>query len=646
MDLTPGQTIGQYRIVQKIGEGGMGAVYKADQPSIPRAVVIKVLGSAFAESPDARDRFRRELDMITRLEHPHILPVYDYGEVNDSPYIVVRFMTGGSLHDRLQVGTMKRNDGLRLLDQVALALDFAHDRGIVHRDLKPANILVDDAGNAYLADFGLAKSISGTQDLTATGSTLGSPAYMSPEQARGEKLTRQSDIYAFSVLIYRVLSGRLPFEADTAWGFITAHLSEEPVPIRRYAPDLPPAVEVVLADGLAKDPLSRPERATDLMASLRASLAAGADVPAAPSARAPKTAAGSASTSGGRLIPPVAGTGARGSAVARRAAPAWRLPALVAAGGAVLLLIGGIAAAALYFGSTSLLVERPTTYAVGDEPRALLFDGSSLWVANFFDNSLTKLAASDCGAAPDGCGQSLGTFEVDDLPVALAFDGDNLWVASSLEQTVSAVSPASGEVIGRYALPHVPSALAWDGESLWSANAIAGTVTKIAGDGQILADVEVGKAPVAIAFDGTSLWVIDQEGKSLVRIEPGGARVLETIALDGAPASLAIDGATLWIGLSDVGQIIQLDPADPTALRRIDLGSSPTALWFDGEQLWAAAPEAGEVYRIDPVSAEVVETIPIDGYPVSLLTASCGPNCRALWTANQAGDSVSRLSIE
>jgi len=530
---------------------------------------------------------------------------------------------------------MTRSDGLRLLDQVALALDFAHDRGIVHRDLKPANILVDDAGNAYLADFGLAKSISGTQDLTATGSTLGSPAYMSPEQARGEKLTRQSDIYAFTVLVYRMLSGRLPFEADTAWGFITAHLSEEPVPIRRYAPDLPPAVEAVLADGLAKDPLARPERATDLMASLRASLTAGANVPASTSARAPRRATVTASTAG-----------ARGSAVSRRAAPAWRLPALAAAGAAVLLLLGGIAAAALYVGSTSLLGDRPTSYPVGDEPRALLFDGSSLWVANFFDNSLTKLAASDCGSAPDVCGQSLGTIEVDDLPVALAFDGDNLWVASSFEQTVSAVSPASGEVIGRYALPHVPSALVWDGESLWSANAFAGTVTKIASDGQILADIEVGKGPVAIAFDGASLWVINQEGKSLVRIEPDGARVLETIALDGEPTAMALDGATLWIGLGDLGQVFQFDPADPTALRRIDLGSSPTALWFDGEQLWAAAPEAGEVYRINPVSAEVVDTIPIAGYPVSLLTASCGPNCRALWTANQSGDSVSRLSIK
>ncbi len=201
-----------------------------------------------------------------------------------------------------------------------------------------------------------------------------------------------------------------------------------------------------------------------------------------------------------------------------------------------------------------------------------------MWVANFFDNSLTKLAVSDCGSTPDVCGQSLGTIEVDDLPVALAFDGDNLWVASSLEQTVSAVSPASGEVIGRYALPHVPSALAWDGESLWSANAIAGTVTKIASDGQILADIEVGKGPVAIAFDGASLWVINQEGKSLVRIEPDAARVLETIALDGVPAAVALDGATLWIGLSDVGQSHSVRPGGPVGPSAHRSGLVPDSL--------------------------------------------------------------------
>jgi serine/threonine-protein kinase len=640
MELSPGQIIGQYRITQKIGEGGMGAVYKADQPAISRSVVVKVLGSSFADFPDARDRFRRELDMITRLEHPHILPVYDYGEVNDNPYIVMRFMTGGSLQERLQSGALDRNEALRLLDQVALALDFAHDRGIVHRDLKPANILLDESGNAYLADFGLAKSISGTQDLTATGTTLGSPSYMSPEQARGEKLNRSSDIYSLTVLAYRALSGRLPFEADSAWAFITKHISEPPTPIRQYVPDIPPAAEAVLTAGLAKDPRARPQRATDLITALRAGLAG--DAGAATGLVLTPADADRTWTEIPSVSPPVP---------AARAAPrrgaTWRLPAVIAAGAFGLLVIGAIAAVVIYLGSVNLAAPRPTTYPVGDEPRALASDGETLWVANFFDNSLTQLTASACGSSPDLCGQSLGTFPVDDLPVALVHDGESLWVASSLRQTLSAVDPATGEVVSGFALPHVPSAVLWDGSSLWIANAIAGTVTKATRDGDILADIKVGDGPASLAFDGDSLWVGNHEERTLVRLDAAQARVADTLTLDGEPTALVYDGESLWIALGDLGQVIVLDPADLSiGNRRIDLGSSPVALTFDGRELWAATPTSGEVFRIDPATLSVVQAVPFAGYPVALLTNACGADCRQLWTANQSGDSVSRLQIE
>jgi DNA-binding beta-propeller fold protein YncE len=622
----------------------MGAVYKlTSRPS--RAKCIKVLGASFADYPDARDRFRRELDMITRLEHPHILPVYDFGEFNNNPYIVMRFMSGGSLQDRLLAG-LGRPEALRLLEQVARALDFAHDRGIIHRDIKPANILVDEAGNAYLADFGLAKTVSGTQDLTATGSTLGSPAYMSPEQARGEKLDRRSDIYSFTVLVYRILSGRLPFEGETAWEFITKHISEPPVPVRRYAPDLPQAVEDVLAGGLSKEPGARPARASDLMQSLQAALIPGAEVPMAATRRPTATMATSASTAGGTLIDPASPGASRAASVARPARSTWRLPALLAAGAVALLVIGGLAAIVLYLAGNSLRSPRPTTYLVGDEPRALAFDGEALWVANFFDNSLTKLAAAVCGPTPDACGQNLGTFPVDDLPVALAFDAQRLWVASSLEQSLSVVDPASGEVVARHPLPHVPTTLLWADSSLWVANAIAGTVTQVDPGGAILADIEVGEGPAGLAYDGTTLWVVNHEGGALVQIDPARAAIEASSPLDGEPVAIVYDGDSLWIALAGLSQVIQVDPDTVATLATIDLGSPPAALWFDGDHLWAAAPEAEKVFRIDPALAEVDQTLTIPGYPVALSSASCGGDCLSLWTANQSGDSVSRVSIE
>lgn len=278
MALTAGQHIGQYEIRDKLGEGGMGAVYRAEQSAIGRSVAIKVLSTNFADDPESLDRFKREVDIIAQLEHPHVLPVYDFGQIDGSPYIVMRFMGGGSLLDRLRAGSVTPEQVLRLLDHIAEALDYAHAHDVIHRDLKPANVLIDEAGNAYLADFGLAKTMEGTRDLTRTGSILGTPAYMSPEQARGEKLDRRSDVYSFGVLAYQALSGQLPFIANSAMEFIDKHLHEAPSSILRYAPQYPQGVDDVLGGALAKDKTKRPSEASEVMRGLRAALAGSAGV--------------------------------------------------------------------------------------------------------------------------------------------------------------------------------------------------------------------------------------------------------------------------------------------------------------------------------------------------------------------------------
>lgn len=641
MDLVPGQILGQYRIIQKIGEGGMGAVYTAEQPSIPRTVVIKVLSAAFSEFADARDRFRRELDMITRLEHPHILPVYDFGDVDGNPYLVMRFMTGGTLQDRLTRSTFGRGEAIRVLEQIARALDFAHDQGIVHRDLKPGNVLLDESGNAYLADFGLAKSVGGTRDLTATGSVLGSPAYMSPEQARGDKLDRRSDVYSFAVLIYRALSGHLPFDADDAWGFITKHISEAPVPIRQYAPDLSTAVEGVLENGLAKDREARPERATDLISDVRQAMSAPAGERRAATqvtvrAAGPATASAPSRTVFGPPAPAVAARPARSS---------WSLFAILGLGALGLLAVAGVVAGVLFLGRDALFGPKVLSYPVDDSPRALLTTGESIWVANFFGNSVTRLSTSACAVSAEGCGESVGTYPVDDLPVALAYDGERVWAASSLKQTLSALDPESGAVISTYALPHVPSALLWADSHLWTANAIAGTVTQVTRDGQVLADVPVGKGPSALTFDGASLWVANTEGKSLMQVDPRTSKVGMTLDLDGEPMALVFDGRSLWVALGDLGQVIQVDPQSASIGKRVNVGADPSALHFDGESLWAAAPKSEKVFRIRLSDASVIQTISVEGAPIALQSVSCGDGCWDIWTADESADAVSRIRI-
>jgi len=642
MDLAPGQILGQYRIIQKIGEGGMGAVYKADQPSIPRTVVIKVLSAAFSEYADARDRFRRELDMITRLEHPHILPVYDFGDVDGNPYIVMRFMTGGTLQDRLQRSTLGRSEAIRLMEQIALALDFAHDQGIIHRDLKPGNVLLDESGNGYLADFGLAKSVGGTRDLTATGSVLGSPAYMSPEQARGDKLDRRSDVYSFAVLVYQALSGRLPFDSDDAWGYITKHLSEAPAPIRQYAPDLSVAVEDVLAAGLAKDREARPDRATDLISSVREAMSAPAGERRVATQAASRAGGAAVVSAPGRTIvgPAAPATGAR------RARSPWSMFVILALGAFGLLVVAGLVAGVLFLGRDALFGPKISSYPVGDSPRALLLSEDSLWVANFFGNSLTKLGASGCAASQDSCGNSIGTYSVDELPVALAFDGQHLWAASSLKQSLSMMDPDTGQVVASYALPHVPSALLWADSFLWTANAIAGTVTKVSPDGQVESDTPVGKGPLALAFDGSSLWIANKEGKSLVRMDPATSQVAETIDLRGEPLALIYDGGSLWVALGNLGQVIQVDPQTGVVGEQVDTGADPSALVFAGESLWAAAPKAGRVFRISPTEGQVTNTITVEGAPIALQSLSCGDGCWDIWTADESADTVSRIRIQ
>jgi serine/threonine-protein kinase len=204
------EKIGRYEIKNELGRGGMATVYHAHDPHFKRDVALKVLPREFLHDPTFRARFEREAQTIAQLEHPAIVPVYDFGEETGQPYIVMRYMSGGSLADRLRRESLATSEAARIVTRLAPALDEAHSQGIVHRDLKPANILFDQRGDPYISDFGIAKL---SQDsATFTGSAIvGTPAYMSPEQARGEKdLDGRSDIYALGVILFEMLTGKRP----------------------------------------------------------------------------------------------------------------------------------------------------------------------------------------------------------------------------------------------------------------------------------------------------------------------------------------------------------------------------------------------------------------------------------------------------
>ena len=264
------QKIGRYEIKSELGRGGMATVYKAYDPRFEREVAIKVLPRELMHDPQFRVRFEREAKTIAALEHQAIVPVYDVGDEDGQPYFVMRCMTGGSLADTISKGPLSLTATAKIMERLAPALDEAHFKGIVHRDLKPGNILFDRSGEPFVSDFGIAK-MTQSQGATVTGGAIiGTPAYMSPEQAQGELVDGRSDVYALGVIIYEMLSGTQPYQATTPMAVVVKQITE-PIPhILDTAPNLPGAIEAVIEKAMAKIPAERFSSAGELSAALSA----------------------------------------------------------------------------------------------------------------------------------------------------------------------------------------------------------------------------------------------------------------------------------------------------------------------------------------------------------------------------------------
>lgn len=254
-------TIGRYEVESELTQGGMGIIFLAKDPYIQRQVVVKVLMYSRTLDDVYREFFQREAEVIAALEHPCIVPVYDFGWHGKQPYIVMRFMSGGSLQDHLNQREIKLTETAHILRRVSDALDAAHAKNIIHRDVKPSNILFDSAGEAFLSDFGIAKSKTITNEDGEW--VVGTPAYMSPEQAQGIHVDGRSDVYALGVVLYRLLTGQLPFSSDSATALINSHV-EMPVPdVRKVKTNIPSVWQEVIEKSMAKDPKDRYATAGD-----------------------------------------------------------------------------------------------------------------------------------------------------------------------------------------------------------------------------------------------------------------------------------------------------------------------------------------------------------------------------------------------
>jgi serine/threonine protein kinase len=265
-----GKKFGGYEILDLIGRGGMATVYRAHQVSMNRVVALKVLPRHLLDDETYMQRFQREVAIVAQLEHRSIVPVHDYGSEEGQPYIVMRYMSGGSVDDLLrEAGALDLERIVSIIQQIAPALDYAHSKQVLHRDLKPSNVLMDDDGGAFLTDFGIARLIGDTNVTLTTQGVVGTPSYMSPEQAQGTALDNRSDVYSLGVMLFEMATGRRPFEGDTPYGIAVKHVTTPPPPPRSINPRVPAAVEQVILKALNKRSQDRYPTAVALSEALR-----------------------------------------------------------------------------------------------------------------------------------------------------------------------------------------------------------------------------------------------------------------------------------------------------------------------------------------------------------------------------------------
>jgi serine/threonine protein kinase len=270
MSFNIGENVGPYRIIEQLGQGGMATVYKAYHASLDRYVALKVLHPAFHQDQTFTARFQREARVVARLEHPNIVPIYDYAEHEARPFLVMKYIEGDTLKARLNQGPLTSEEIEQVVNSVGSALAYAHKQGILHRDIKPSNVMIAKDGTMYLADFGLARIAEAGESTMSSDSIMGTPQYISPEQAMGKKdLDAGTDVYSFGVMLYEMVVGQVPFSADTPFSIIHDHIYT-PLPLpTKVNPNVPESVQRVLLKALAKDRLDRYSSTEELMTAFK-----------------------------------------------------------------------------------------------------------------------------------------------------------------------------------------------------------------------------------------------------------------------------------------------------------------------------------------------------------------------------------------
>jgi serine/threonine protein kinase, bacterial len=642
------ERFGPYRLDELIGRGGMGEVYRAFDTVKERVVAVKRLPAELAADAEFKARFRHEVALAAQLAEPHIIPIHDYGEIDDQLFIDMRLVTGRSLATVIsQDGPLPPARALNIVAQIARALDAAHAEELLHRDIKPSNVLitgVEDNEFAYLTDFGITRST--TIDINVTGQTVATLEYMAPERFGEHTIDHRADIYSLGCLLFETLTGTTPFAAETHPKIINDHLHREPPRASTRNPAIPAALDNVIIQALAKDPQHRQPTATALTNAARTTITPTTT----PTARDIESVA----VTGPSTAKPLTRTGSKQTPATTNDLPSRRghIRRRVLAIVAVVMVVGAIGTVIIVKIGTSAPVDasRPVlanpsvigTIPIGDKPVDVAFspDGNRAYVTNL----------SNIVSVVDTHRSTVANTIVVGHPtqdLAVSPDGTRTYATCPEIKALLVINNSGGEVIAQIPVGDRPIAVAVnpDGSQVYVTNGGSGTVSVIGTTtNSVTAEIPVGGLPRGVSFDrdGRRAYVTDAVTATISAIDTARSTVVGTFSTGNGPDSVAVspDGSRVYTTNADANTISVIDSRTGDQLATVAVDDDPggLALMPDGRRLLSTNELADSVSIIDAETNRVVTSLSVGDNPDGL---AISPNGRRAYVANIGSGTLS-----